>query len=163
MLEVVGYIGQTLTYLKGALVPLIAVITVWIAAEQMRVARAKLQFDLFDRRLSILVSTQTMLIGLLRDGKITDSDFSSFSAGVGMARFLLDPSIADYLRDLRKHAAELYSIQTALSQLERSAKPMAAINKESEHTKWLLDQMDGLGERFEPYLHVQTRRFGGRQ
>jgi len=142
---------------QALLVPVIAGIGAWIALQQMHLASVRLRHDLFDRRFAILQSTQRMLVEVLTDARISDGTFAHFSAGTGAARFIFGESVADYLHEVRGHAVKLYSLQTVLRDMEAGHEKARAASAEGAEVQWLVEQLDGLGARFQPYLQLDRR------
>src|SRR5580704_867150 len=95
-------------------VPVIAGVGVWIAFVQSRIARAKLQHDLFDRRFAVYEATRTLLLVIMRKGNASLDDLSRFTMGTIDAVFLLDKSTSTYLQDIRKRTVKLHSLSASI-------------------------------------------------
>src|SRR5713226_869539 len=74
----------------------------WIAYRQSRIATAKLNLDLYDRRFKVFEAARTCLVFALQKADVTQEVMNTFHLGVADAIFLFDKDIEDYLEKFRK-------------------------------------------------------------
>jgi hypothetical protein len=76
----------------------------WIAYKQARIATAKLNLDLYDRRFKVFEAAKAFLSAFLTEGKFTPEELTKFTAGTSEAVFLFGEDVPRYLDNLRKKA-----------------------------------------------------------
>lgn len=101
-------------WLQALAIILLSGLGAWIAFKQVRIAYAKLSFDLYEKRFAVFEAAQKLLIAILQNADVTDRDLSEYNLEVIDAGFLFDQEIEDYLDDLRKRAARLGAISELL-------------------------------------------------
>lgn len=139
-------------------VPVIAVVGTWVAIQQMVIARAKLQHDLYERRYAVFDAVRTYLAEVMSNGIASQETTRTFVLKTGDAEFLFDDELAAYLKEMREHASTARAIHFVIEPLQPGDRKAAAFSKESEHTMWLVNQMDGLVGRFRPFLRLEKRK-----
>ena len=82
-----------LLVLQALAVPVIAAAGVWIARQQMHIARVKLQHDLYDRRYAILQAVHSMLSEVITSRIASVETYQAFVIGTSNARFLLGDAL----------------------------------------------------------------------
>lgn len=147
-----------LQYLQALAVLFIAVVGAWIAFRQMEIADARLQLDHYDRRYRVFDAARTLLSEILVHGNSSDEVINAFLLGTGDAPFLFDDSLTEYLREMRKHATSLLGIKMAMEALPAGAEKARASKTAGEHQMWLVQQQDGLADRFRPVLQLNKRQ-----
>ena len=123
--------SQLLEISKGLIAPLIAIITVYIAFQQWKTNKQKLDLDKYDRRLKIYQE----VIKLLKKVSMTQVNLDElviFRAAVAEADFLFGPDILDYIEEICSHWKDLWVLQQENRGLTEGI---------SEHTLWLANQM----------------------
>jgi hypothetical protein len=127
----------------------------WIAFKQVRIATAKLNLDLYDRRFKVFEAARSLITQVMREAHVGLKDIRSFSLGVADATFLFESDVERYLTALRKKAIAL---RTKVEQLRGMEEP-------SERRNALVDQIAELEmdfsveyekmiEAFKPYLKL---------
>jgi len=102
--------AQALSQAVG--IPLVAGIGAWVAWLQMRVARAKLQHDVFERRWAIYQATLDFLHKALRH-EIDKNAFDKYRADIAGYKFLFGTTVAEYLQEVD----DLYSEYWVITEL----------------------------------------------
>jgi hypothetical protein len=103
-----------LQYLQAGAVILIPLIGAWIAWQQVQIARAKLHFDLYEKRFAVFEAARRLIGEAIRTANITTSSLNAYTLGTADAVFLLSDEANKYLRDVAKHAAALSTMQYAI-------------------------------------------------
>jgi hypothetical protein len=144
--------------LQALAVPVIAAVGAWVAVQQMVIARVKLQHDLYDRRYAVFDAVRAFLDEAIRSQIVSPETFRMFALKTADAEFLFDDGLAAYLREMREHASKAQAIYITMQQIGPGDQKAAAFSAASEHTMWLINQIDGLAARFRPFLMLQKRK-----
>lgn len=143
--------------LQALAVPVIAGVGAWVALQQMYIARTKLQNDLYDRRYAVFQAVRRFLDEATVQRLVSDETVRSFVLGTSDATFLFDDDLAAYLKEMREHATKAQSIFVAMESLPAGDRKARASMAAEEHVVRLLQQFDGLTERFRPFLTLDRR------
>ena len=155
--------GKALVDLLGALlIPVIAVLALWIAWRQLKTDRDRLRLDLFDRRHSVFRGAIAFVFHAIDKGSIALSELWKFDAATADAVFLFDEDIPAYLADLRRRAIRLYTINEEGGDVARLPPDNAdALYSELKGLlDWFAQQVDDLPRHFQPYLGQGAKRSG---
>ena len=144
--------------LQALAVPVIAAVGTWVAVQQMVIARVKLQHDLYDRRYAVFDAVRAFLSEAISSQIVSPETFRMFALKTADAEFLFDNGLAAHLREMREHASRAQAIYITMQQLEPGDQKAAASRAASEHTMWLINQIDGLAARFRPFLMLQKHK-----
>jgi hypothetical protein len=89
---------------------------------------------------------------------VSNETFRAFALGTADAAFLFDDRLAAYLKEMREHAAaqSIYSIMEGVPDLPQDQRA-AASKAAGEHFSWVVNQIDGLAEKFRPFLTLDRR------
>jgi hypothetical protein len=141
--------------LQALTVPLIAAVGAWVAVQQMRIARIKLQHDLYDRRYAVFQAVRRFLDETVANLLVSRDILRAFVIGTADAEFLFPDELAAYLGEMSRRARTAQSIYTTMQSLpddspERAKASLAA----NEQTRWLIEQIDGLTARFRDVLKL---------
>ena len=144
--------------LQALAVPVIAAVGAWVAVQQMVIARVKLQHDLYDRRYAVFDAVRAFLNEAISSRVVSPETFRTFALKTSDAEFLFNDGLAAYLKEMREHASKAQAIYITMQQMEPGDQKAAAFRAASEHTTWLIDQIDGLAGRFRPFLMLEKRK-----
>lgn len=125
----------------------------WIAYKQARIATAKLNLDLYDRRFKVFEAARAFLNGFLIQGKFTQEELTKFTTGTSEAIFLFDEKVPRYLDDLRRKAfthrkMERQSQRAPDDKLGELVDRLAATEDE------MSEEIPRMIEVFKPYLKL---------
>jgi len=141
--------------LQALAVPLIAAVGAWIAIQQMRIARIKLQHDLYDRRYAVFQAVRRFLDATVVSLVVSSDILRAFVIGAADAEFLFPDELAAYLGEMSRPARTAQSIYTTMQSLpEGSPERAKATLAANEQTRWLVEQIDGLTARFRDVLKL---------
>ena len=142
------------TVFAALLTPTVAVLGIFIAYRQWRLAQNKFKLDLFDRRFAVFVAARNFISQILTTGEVSDLELTKFLFSTREAKWLLSSDLAEYLdKELYEKAVDLQRLGSEieqLSELERSE----AIKAQVEVKKWFIAQHKVLDDRFSPYLKL---------
>jgi hypothetical protein len=147
------------SFLRAALTPLIACITVYIAYRQWQDNHLRLKRENYERCLRVYQEVVKMLQRINRDFNPEFNDLLVFIAATAEAPFLFHDEISAYIDEIFKRGV---SLQTAnfIYRAGTEAPPrdadayMKALKDMHEQTRWFIDQMPIAHEKFKPYLHI---------
>jgi len=143
--------------LQALAVPVIAAVGAWVAWQQMHIARTKLQHDLYDRRYAVFQAARRFLDEASMQKIVSAETFRSFVLGTADAAFLFDDRLAAYLKEMRDRAAKAQSIFMAMEDLPAGDEKARASAAAGEQFIWLMQQIDGLVDKFRPFLTLDRR------
>lgn len=143
---------------QAVLVPVIAVIGAWVAIQQMRIAKVKLQHDLYDRRYAVFEAVRRFLNETAANALVSDETLRAFVSGSADAEFLLPDDLAAYLGKISERARKSQSIYRCVPHLpESSQERKDAINAANLELEWLIAQIEELSPRFRDVLKRDKR------
>ncbi len=142
-----------MTWFPQLLLTIIAACGVWIAAQQMLIARQKLNHDLFDRRFAVYVAMQRYMVACLNSigGQIGEQQ--PFLEARRIAPFLFDKPINEFLVQVGRHSAtiEIFGRRKDSVHLVEHNTMMTDFHAAQQ---WLLAELQGSAERFYPSLNL---------
>src|SRR6266481_1176476 len=133
----------------------IAAVGAWVACQQVKIARAKLQHDLYDKRFAVFQAARQLLAEVMTHAGVTDDQIRSYVVGTADAVFLLNDDISKYLRELREQAIVLQTISETLAPLPVGDERTGWANAKARTLTGLMEQLDVLVEKFKPFLTIE--------
>ena len=154
-----------LPVLSSLLVPVIAVLGVYIAYQQSetakhvaRIERQKLRLSLFDRRFAVFEASRDFLIKIVIDGKIDDTAIAEFMIKTQETQWLLDKKLEDYLRTtLYQKAIRIQTIDMTLKGLGKGKERTELSHERGELMNWMINQMQILRYQFSTFMRIRIR------
>ena len=137
---------QVIDYFSAALIPLIAIITTYIAYQQYRTNKLRLKHDLFERRWSVYKTIMETLEAVIREGNINDDKLLKFNIERAKSYFLFDESLHKYIDEIYEKLVDLQEMNSATE--EEKAK------KRGELKKWFIAQIKVTKEKFHKFLNL---------
>jgi hypothetical protein len=155
-----GQLPVWIQYAQALGAPLLAVVVAgvgaWLAWLQVRIARVRLQHDLYDRRFAVFKAARTFLAEVLTHGYASDEQLRSYVIGSADAVFLLNEDIATYLEEIHNRGSRLAAITEALRPLPVGDERSALVRQEEAILNWLMEQLPtGLVAKFTPFLTLE--------
>ncbi len=129
----------------------------WIALKQARIASAKLNLDLFEKRLKIFEGARGFLAGFMAEGRVEGKDVANFNFNTADVVFLFEEEVTVYLDGLRTKllAHRTKSRQTDTLPLNDPRKSEWA-DQLADMEKDLTAEYPRLVEVFKPYLKLRN-------
>jgi hypothetical protein len=127
---------------------------VFIAYKQSRIATAKLNLDLYDRRFKVFEATRAFVTAFLTAGKYESDEFVKFMAATSEAVFLFDEEVPQYLGELR---GKIYNYRKVVAQLKGAAddKQRGELADQLAATETAMsEEFQRLIKLFKPYLKL---------
>ena len=87
----------------------------WIAYKQVKIATARLNLDLYQKRFAVFESARRLIVLTMQQGKVETKEVLMFNLCVADAQFLFEAEVEEYLDKLRKQATALYAKQQQLA------------------------------------------------
>jgi hypothetical protein len=142
-------ISSWLQVSQGLLTPVIALTTIYIAWQQLRLNKQKFKADTYERKLRIYQSVVEMRRLVMKDGKPEVQDILKFGADTAEADFLFPGEISKYINEIYTHAVNLHA---AVAQIRTDSPNFRdeAIREEL----WFQEQYDVAKEKFRKYLNI---------
>jgi hypothetical protein len=141
-----------MTALSSILLAFIALVGAWIAFQQMMIARARLNHDLFDRRYAVYIATRNHIKEMLQYKGGTQENAETWWAVACSAPFLFDKKTADYIKEIGDRGSRMRG--------RVGAKPIYEdpehVGEYNEQYMWMIKEFDGLEERFQGSLNLST-------
>ena len=129
-----------------------AIMLVYIAYKQWRLAENKLKLDLFEKRYKVFEATRKFLSVILREATFQNTDLFEFYAGTADAAFLFKDDIISFLDSIRDHALKMRAYARQYSNLPVGDERTQLIKGESAELNGLTEQLRNLATKFQPYL-----------
>jgi hypothetical protein len=125
----------------------------WIAYMQLRIATAKHNLDLYDKRYRVFDAAGVFLRQLLVEGKVSDRALNEFNISIAGAVFLFDNDLNIYLDALRRRSLSLSALTDQLATMGPDAEGRDEVIDKID--AWLIDfksEYSRLVSAFSPYL-----------
>jgi len=151
---------QMLEILKGWLTPLIAIIAIYIAWQQWKINKQKLDLERYERRLHVYKEVIGFLSLMPNSKNVSIYELPKFRAAVAEADFLFGPEIPKYIDEICSHWRELWVFQQEYRDITQEI-PEGYNHQEKvegikSHSTWLANQIvsDFAKEKFKKYLYI---------
>lgn len=126
-------------------------IAAYIAYQQWKVSRAKLQLDLFEKRFAIFDATWTELSRAIQD-RWQEFATPQFTNLIPQAEFLFSPEISNYMREIASKLSENWLIAQK-TKANHNVIPPEFIEKQAALSGWLANHASEECKRiFAPYM-----------
>jgi hypothetical protein len=136
------------------LTPVVGLLGLWIAWQQMRINKDRLRHELFEKRYAIFRAAGTFLGSIMREGKATEKAQADFKAGIQGASFLFDFSVTELLDEIWEKAIDLETKQFEIKDLPVGNERSKLAAEIGELKKWLIHQFKPLEERCSKFLDL---------
>lgn len=129
-----------------------------VAVEQRRVAHAKLNLDLFQRRYEIFESTWCMLSAMIQTRSDQDQVEATFNNARPRARFLFGAEVERYMHDVTMRIIEHKIIMEVVEQSGGAVQPEQSAKLTANHVFFQQEASEGAREKFGRYLDFSEWR-----
>jgi hypothetical protein len=127
---------------------------------RLTVSKDTQHVELYERRYAIFQAVGEALNEALCDKMISAETFQSFCKAVSDSRFLLgDHELVAYLNEIRMRADKFQAITISMEALPPGGEKARASAAAGKQRLWLIDQIDGLSEKFESVLRYSPSTF----
>jgi hypothetical protein len=145
-----------LTISSGLLTPLLTVIALWIAYQQWRTNRIKVQHDLYDRRIGVYWAlTQFLVQTQLQSNDVNYNSIVPFGQKVKESYFLFLEEISNYLEEVLGKAMNLCDLNYKLNNAQFEAERPRLASEFGKSLDWFKQQLDSIArEKFKAHLKL---------
>jgi len=147
------YLPWWMQWAQAVALIIISFVGSWIAYKQVRIAAAKLNLDLYDRRFKVFEAARHFIGKFLIEGAFTPEEITRFSSGVADAVFLFDSEVKTYLDSLREKAF-VYRKKDRQSKTASEDKLGDLVDDLAKIEDEITDELPRLIEVFKPYLKL---------
>lgn len=145
---------------SALLTPLIALIALWIAYQQMKSNRDKVRLDLFEKRMKIFLIVRESLGTILADGSSKNINWKDFHFAIEQSKFILSEELQEFLTEIETKTRQIRAQEVLLFGVnDRGGVPIGErrnkiCEENSELLKWLTDQFEPLQNRFAKFMKM---------
>jgi hypothetical protein len=132
----------------------IAGLGAWIAYQQARIAAARLDFDLFEKRYAVFEGARDFLVNALQNREFETSELIRFNVTTADAVFLFDQEIVDYLDGLRERIVRLKTLNDRIKTVKNEKMRNMFIDNAEKLTLELGQEMPMMIGKFRPYMRL---------
>ena len=141
--------------LSALLTPTIAAAAAYIGYRQFQTSRAKLMYDLYERRVLVLRGALAFLSAVRRDGTVKAAEIPALATALSERRYLFEQDLASYLEELQRNAVAIFTKELLFRELiAGSPQRKTLVDQHSELIAWMLEQPAEIERRFETYLKI---------
>ena len=133
---------------------ILAIVGAVLAYQQFRLARVKLQPDLYDRRYAAFKAAQDYLLAAHRDNAPSPEAFRDFAIGTSQAVFLFDNGMETYLKGITDRMLLMRHHHDVMANGRDEAERERASKNWVDDREWLQNEFPALVERFRPFLRL---------
>jgi hypothetical protein len=127
------------------------------ADAQRKIAAARLNFDLYEKRYVVFEVARSLLRRVVREDTIEANDVMNFNIETADAPFLFGQDIVNYLGVLRTkvlHLKTLRTQETAADQADDEEKRHRLVDLVADQHQELNSELEVIVEKFKPYLKL---------
>lgn len=136
--------------------PLIAIITVYIAYQQYHINKQKLKLDLYEKRYRIFKETKKLLHKINQDGAIDTIELRDFGFNTNDKVFLFNEDIVEFIEEIKRKAID---ISFNKDEIEKAPDLVVRnLLREEKHTltRWFTSEYINIESRFLIYLDFKN-------
>jgi len=152
------FVSNMIDVLTALLTPTVAILGVYIAIQQYRLAKEKHRIEIYDRRMKIYLTAIELLRDTKRNLTINENAYYKFEEGVAEADFLFGKEVGALLDDMSDVGFVLLLAKTEDGFQEK----LTELNKANLTYANLIDKFLGFEPRirdiFSPYLRLPIGR-----
>lgn len=126
----------------------LAVATFIVAYQQKKIAKAKLDLDLFEKRFAIYKATERFIGEIVTTARVSRIEQRKFLNGIKGARWLFSIELDDYLRN------ELFVNSTQFNHNQRKTYQDGVLDVSHDLFNWYSEQQRNLNKKFDKYLPI---------
>jgi hypothetical protein len=129
---------------------------VWIAFQQMAIARQKLNHDLFDRRYAVYLAVRDFIAAVRNRETALHETVLSFHFAILPAPFLFDAEMNAYLREMETRGRTVAILRNEADNPDHQAERNENRQNEAEAMRWFIQEYENgkFTQRFQPSLNL---------
>ncbi|MEW6143605.1 MAG: hypothetical protein AB1598_01160 [Thermodesulfobacteriota bacterium] len=141
--------------LSAVLVPIIAILTAYIAYQQYRTNKNRLRFELYDKRFEIYLSIKTFISYIVSKADVDIDRAFQFLRETREAEFLFDKEILEYTDEMYKKALKIHAIVASYESLPTGDRRTELVNEQLSLVTWFSSQVEIASKKFSKYLSLK--------
>jgi hypothetical protein len=143
---------------QGLLTPVIAIVATYVAWQQWKTNRYKLNLDRYDRRMRVYQEVVRFISIGIRDDNYDDDELLNFRPKVSEADFLFGEEVSKYIAELHQRACNL-SRWSKEYRYDSQLKPegynhQKVVDEMHKEIVWISSQHEPARNIFKKYLNV---------
>ncbi|QSV46275.1 hypothetical protein [Geobacter benzoatilyticus] len=139
---------------KALLTPTIAVLGIYIAIQQYRLAKEKHRIEIYDRRMKIYTTVMEFVRNAKRNFTINEDNYYEFDKGIAEAEFLFGKEVVALLEDMSNVAFDILMTRNKNDFQEAPTKLTTANLRHAEIIESFLEFEFRVKDLFSPYLRL---------
>lgn len=152
-MEIYKLVLETFTAL---MTPTVAIIAVYIARQQWKLAAERYRHELYDRRLAVFQAVRMHFGSIIREGKCTEESCFALSRNTVEAEFLFDRDVCDFIKELLKRSWAARALRATYDPLPVGSERAGFAQQEHEHLMWFVKESDKLHSQFARYFKLTS-------
>jgi len=149
---------QLIEIFRALLTPVIAIVATYIALQQWKTNKQKLDLDRYDRRLRVYEEVKKILSIIVRDAKASSDDLLRFRTSVSEADFLFGPKIPQYIDEIYNHGLSLCrwnrEYRDYTQEEPEGYDHKKVVDEMDKELTWFTNQFEPAKQKFKKYLDV---------
>jgi hypothetical protein len=145
---------QAIELSKALLTPVIAILAVCIAWQQLKTNRRKLKLDLFEKRYTVFEKIGEFIGSILASGRVGPGKDVQFLVDAKAAGLVFGDDISAFVSEVYKKAVHLHALDAELEGTQGPART-SNIQAQREIKDWYSEALEGLEARFREYLKLE--------
>lgn len=139
--------------LQSLLVPIIAIVTTFIAYKQWRIEKTKSTHNLFEKRFKVFQNFNNYISHINQTGNCSMEQYNIFISQTAESEFIFGDDIATIKKDLNEKGMKLWAINEELkSDQLSSAEKRKKLNTKMQIQKWFLHK--DINKTFVIYMKI---------
>jgi hypothetical protein len=147
-------IDQIIEASKALLTPVIAIVAVYVAWQQLNANRRKLKLDLFEKRYAIFEKIGEFIGSILTSGRVQEGGEIQFLVDTKAVGLLFGAEISQFVSDIYRKAVHLHALDAELEGSSGEART-SNIQAQREIKDWYSKALGGLEAQFSEYLKLE--------
>jgi hypothetical protein len=145
---------EWMQWVQAIAVLAIAGLGAWIAYQQARIAAARLDFDLFEKRYAVFEGARDFLAKALQNQEFETNELIRFNVTTADTVFLFDQEIVHYLNGLRERIVRLKTLNGRVKTVKNEKMRNVFIDNAEKLTLELGQEMPVMIGKFTPYMKL---------
>lgn len=138
---------------------IIAVVGGFISWNQLRLARNKLKYELFDRRMAVYLTAKKLVSTYSEELLHPEHEYREFVSAIDTAKFLFGPEIPKHLVVMRNALLHSVAARTNSEAPSDEVERLKAVADQRHNQEVLFAASDQCVDIFAPYLRMDEGNF----
>ena len=143
-------------WLQATSLLLLAIAGVFIAGQQAKTARIKLQHDLFDRRYKTFEYVNTFVGRIIAQDDLKLSEMFEFHRNMSDTKFFFDENVVSYINQVKRMAEAFRAARSLNFPNQTEDRRLRAVDEAERCLQWFLEQVEIVHEIFKKSMFIPT-------